>query len=128
MKHKKLHLQTAAILGIILLFLTLFGFWFTNRFITLNPAFYTDNKALEAITNDRIKSLALEAVKDQCIEENGNIICLIDRNFMKTVLKGDDGNYSGFIRSCFTDSVSEDCNYHFTISPEGKLIFFGVDA
>ena len=140
---------------VVLLLVVLFLGFGICRCVYLLPFTYQDSETLDRETNDTIKELVLNAVKDRCsslyetnksniydlshkediiqlydAKKGSHLIVLINSDFMHTVT-GSNGVYEGFLHTYFMEDVSEDCNYHFRVeeTDQGlRIVFFGLDA
>lgn len=134
---------------IIILILTMF---IVLKNVVLCPIMYKNNTSLSAKENEIIKTLVLKALKDRnsglyninqtsiySFEKKENIIqlespndkksflCIIDRNFMQSLVKSDDHTYELIINVYYP----EHCYYHFTIEGSANnyiITYFLIDT
>lgn len=93
------------------------------------PFFYANNSDLDVNTNEEIKGLLLDSVKEKSLE-NKRLFAFIATDFMKTAEQTGEDRYTVRIQTYFVDALFEDAVYEYQVerSDEGFVIAsFGVD-
>ena len=93
------------------------------------PFFYANNSDLDVNTNEAIKGLLLNSVKEKSLE-NKCLFGFIATDFMKTAEQTGEDRYTVRIQTYFMDALLEDAVYEYQVerTDEGFVIAsFGVD-